>query len=128
SKSFLAVNDPLVPEQWAVSALHFDEWYKTIINHKDQVDRTVKIAVLDTGVDGSHEDLNERLDKNGRNKEDPIGHGTHCAGIIAAETNNKTGIASLAFYNNLIHLMPVTVLNRMGYGTQAQIIKGMIAA
>ncbi len=127
-KAFLAVNDPLVPEQWAVTVLQFDEWYKTIIDHQNQVVRTVKIAVLDTGVDGNHEDLNQLMDKNNRDNEDPIGHGTHCAGVIAAETNNKTGIASLAFYNNLIRIMPIKVLNRMGYGTQAQIIKGMITA
>lgn len=127
-RSFLAVNDPLVPEQWAVSVLNFDEWYKIIIDHQNQIVNTVKIAVLDTGVDGNHEDLIQLLDKNNRGNDDPIGHGTHCAGIIAAETNNKTGIASMAFYNNLIRIMPIKVLNRMGFGTQAQIIKGMIAA
>src|SRR5690606_6177610 len=59
---------------------------------------------------------------------DPVGHGTHCAGIMAAETNNRKGIASMAFHDNLISLMPVKVLNRFGFGTQAQIIKGMIRA
>ena len=124
----VAVNDPLIKDQWAIDLLHMNDWYKTIIGHQNDVIRMVKVAVLDTGIDGAHEDLNQMLDKKDREGKDPVGHGTHCAGIIAAETNNKTGVASPAFYNNLIQVMPVRVLNRLGFGTQAQIIKGMIKA
>lgn len=124
----IAINDPLVEEQWALPALKMDEWYRLLIDHRKDAISTAVVAVLDTGIDGGHEDLTRMMDKNGRQGDDPVGHGTHCAGIIAAETNNKTGVASMAFHNDLIRLMPVKVLNRLGFGTQAQIIRGMIKA
>ena len=75
----------------------------------------VMVAVLDSGADFSHPDLQGRLVK-GRDfcvssadncastDEDPSdfktddgsgGHGTHTAGIIGATTNNNTGIAGI---------------------------------
>lgn len=126
--SSVSVNDPLVSKQWAASVLQFNDWYKLLIDHREEASQAVKVAVLDTGVDGSHEDLKNMVDDGYQDMKDPVGHGTHCAGIIAAETNNNTGVSSPAFYNNIIRIMPVKVLNRMGFGTQAQIIKGMIKA
>lgn len=72
-----------------------------------QIDRTrVKVAVLDTGVDLSHEDLQDSLNKSlcvdvtgGRTVPltgDSDGHGTHVSGIIAAEANNGLGVAGVA--------------------------------
>ncbi len=72
-----------------------------------QIDRTrVKVAVLDTGVDLSHEDLQDSLNKSlcvdvtgGRTVPltgDDDGHGTHVSGIIAAEANNGLGVAGVA--------------------------------
>jgi subtilisin family serine protease len=87
-------------------------------------DRAVKIAVIDTGVDYTHEDLRSNMwvntaeqngtpgvddDGNGyiddihgydfANKDsDPMddhGHGTHCSGTIAAEHDNGLGIAGV---------------------------------
>lgn len=124
----LAINDPLLDNQWALPVLNMDSWYKLLIEHHEEMVRTATVAVLDTGIDGDHEDLSQMLDKKDREVSDPVGHGTHCAGIIAAETNNRKGVASMTFHNNLIRLMPVKVLNRLGFGTQAQIIKGMIQA
>lgn len=52
----------------------------------------VKVAVLDTGVDPDHPDLQaailDTVDFTGDGIEDANGHGTHCAGIIAARLNN----------------------------------------
>lgn len=127
-ETMLSVNDPMVTGQWALSALQMGDWYQQLIDHRYKFVNTVKVAVLDTGVDGAHEDLHQLLDKDDRSEKDPVGHGTHCAGIVAAETNNRTGIASPAFYNDIIQIMPIRVLNRLGFGTQAQIIKGMIRA
>ncbi len=66
----------------------------------------VKVAILDTGVDCGHVDL---LDDNGAIKcsdtinytgsstaGDAYGHGTHVAGIIAANANNSLGVAGVA--------------------------------
>lgn len=68
---------------------------------------TVKVAVLDTGIDQAHEDLAGRLDlTNARNFASdglPSGdihprnsHGTHVAGIVAAQIDNGVGVAGVA--------------------------------
>ena len=63
---------------------------------------------------------------------DVHGHGTHCAGIAAAQTNNTTGMANLAWngvtnstnsYN--IKIMPVKVLDDTGSGTDEDVAEGM---
>lgn len=52
----------------------------------------VKVAVLDTGVDEDHPDLKDAIieskDFTGDGIEDKSGHGTHCAGVIAARIND----------------------------------------
>jgi subtilisin family serine protease len=68
----------------------------------------VKVAVLDTGADGQHVDLAGKVvretnvcrsDPNcgDNNSGDDNGHGTHVTGILAADTNNVTGVASLGW-------------------------------
>ncbi len=61
----------------------------------------IKVAVLDTGIDASHPDLDGLVagythahpDLPGASSpRDIVGHGTHVAGIIAAATNNGLGI------------------------------------
>ncbi len=71
------------------------------------------VALLDTGIDDYHEDLADVLWHNPNdiglsgdygydfltNSDNPVdndGHGTHCAGIIAAQDNNDVGVAGVA--------------------------------
>lgn len=59
----------------------------------------VKVAVLDTGVDQNHPDLAGKLSDQSNftdssTIDDIYGHGTHVTGIVAAVTNNGTGVAS----------------------------------
>ena len=88
----------------------------------------ITVAVLDTGVQSDHEDLESVLP--GENtltgvssgtSEDDHGHGTHVAGIIAASANDKGGRGVAPEVN----ILPVKVLNNIGRGTTFEIIDGI---
>jgi subtilisin family serine protease len=108
----------------------------------------VVVAVLDTGVDYTHEDLATNMwvrpatmepyhdselgtidDVNGYNAidsaSDPMddnGHGTHCAGIIGAEGENNIGIAGV---NWKVQIMPLKFMNAGGSGTTKDAIEAI---
>ncbi len=75
---------------------------------------TVKVCVLDTGVDTDHPDLMENLLlpgynaylKQDGNVEDALGHGTGTAGVIGAMGNNDLGVAGMAWD---ISIIPVKI-------------------
>jgi thermitase len=75
------------------------------------------VAVLDSGIDMSHPDLKNLIYKpfnilNGSTLPiDDVGHGTHVAGIIGAESNNKIGIASLSKGS---YIMPIKIGSKNG--------------
>ena len=60
---------------------------------------TVNVAVIDTGIDLTHPDLNAQAGKNcvtaGAAPNDDHGHGSHVAGIIAGR-NNGSGVVGVA--------------------------------
>lgn len=132
----VSVNDPLYARQWALentgSAIQYsgtpgadmsvpEAW--NITTGSDQI----KIAVLDSGVDTLHEDLSNNMlpgfDGFGNGAPgtqgyptpnfDGDGHGTCCAGIIAAEADNGLGIAGVAYSSKII---PVRIFYYVDYG------------
>lgn len=77
--------------------------------------RSVKVAVLDSGVDASHPDIQSALIANGKSfvsgrsdddLSDEDGHGTHVAGIIAAR---KNGFGILGAAQNAL-ILPIRVI------------------
>ena len=97
---------------------------------------SITVAIIDTGVDYDHEDLNapgkvikgnDYTDGPGTiTDNDPMdeagdGHGTHVAGIAAAAGNNSKGMAGLAYNATII---AVRVLKN-GVGTHADIAAGI---
>ena len=131
-------NDPNAPNP-AVDINAVKAWEQT------DTSKTPVVAVLDSGVDYNNPDLQNIMWKDGENypaltamgggqygynaittedSEDPmdtdIGHGTHCAGIIAAQWDNNIGGASV---NSNAQIMAVRFLSLTG-GDIAGAIRG----
>ncbi|HWC25663.1 MAG TPA: S8 family serine peptidase [Solirubrobacteraceae bacterium] len=86
---------------------------------------SVTVAVLDSGIDLDHPDLNAVHGKNcidgSAPADDDEGHGTHVAGTIAAR-NNGAGVVGVAPDTRLV---AVKVLDAEGSGTTSQVICGI---
>ncbi len=91
-------NDPYYAYQWALPKIEAGWAWNTTTGNS-----SITVAVIDTGVDYTHPDLVGNYVPGGIDwvnidpyPMDDNGHGTHCAGIIAAVLNNNQGIAGLA--------------------------------
>jgi len=91
----------------------------------------VIIAILDTGIDLDHPDLQSGIIdgydfvNNDSNANDGNMHGTACASIAAGRTNNLIGVSGICWECSL---MPVKVLSDDGYGDFDDIVNGVIWA
>jgi len=123
------VNDPELGKQWALQELNADKLYTYFREKEIKPAKKARIFILDTGVDSNHEDIAKRYRsvKNEYDK-DVQGHGTHCAGIAAAITDNNKGIASLSPSEGFTEITSIKVLSNFGGGTQRTIINGILEA
>lgn len=90
---------------------------------------SVVVAVIDTGIDYMHEDLKDSYAQGGydfvNGDGDPMdddGHGTHVAGIIAAQGDNGIGIAGVCWDARLVSLK---AFDSNGFGYTSDIIKAI---
>lgn len=95
--------------------------------HPNNKGAGINVAIIDTGINYGHPDLDDNY-KGGydfvNGDDDPMddhGHGTHCAGIVAAEENGQgvIGVAPEA------SLYAVKVLNSGGSGYLSDVVAGI---
>jgi len=119
-------DDLFTPHQWNLPITQTIEGW-AISKGNDNI----IIAVLDTGVDLEHTDLEGRLVsglnivKPEQEPYDDVGHGTHVTGVISATVNNLEGVAGMTWYDKV---MPIKVLDHSGAGTTYSVAQGIIWA
>jgi predicted outer membrane repeat protein len=142
-------SDSLYGEQWSLSKIQASDAWDTC-----RGDHEVVVAVIDTGVDYSHRDLQHNVwineaeldgvagvddDGNGYvddmrgynfayNNNDPAddhGHGTHCAGTIGAVGNDGLDVAGICW---TARIMPLKVLGAEGEGSAADAVPAIYYA
>lgn len=132
------VNDPgfstdqtNTDRQWGLWKADFpDAWSKTTGSSD------IVVALIDTGIDGTHEDLSSGQVGPGYNfitksyiplssNSDDNGHGTLVAGIIGATPNNFRGITGADWK---VQLMPLKALDSTGSGNSADVASAIVWA
>jgi thermitase len=91
-------NDPEWINQWGPAKIEANVAWSV-----QRGNNSILVAIVDTGIYYWHPDLSVNYVSLGydwvngdSDPSDDHGHGTHCAGIIAAATNNSVGIAGIA--------------------------------
>ncbi|MGQ8873035.1 S8 family peptidase [Paenibacillus sp. TSA_86.1] len=119
-------NDPFFPYQYNLTKINAPAAWDI-----NQSNSTIKIAIIDTGVQLNHPELASKLLPGydyvdyDNIPEDGNGHGTHVAGIAASITNNGVGIAGTA---PLASIVPLRVLDNNGQGTIGNVGNGLVFA
>jgi subtilisin family serine protease len=141
------VNDPYYPSMWHLPKVQIENAWNIQTGSA-----SVTVAVVDTGIDYTHEDFSGRTIIRGKDVStcddtiaeltatagncsqiktpdaDPMdtnGHGTHVAGTIGARANNNIGVSGI---NWDVTLIGVKVLGRGGAGGISDIAKGIVDA
>lgn len=121
-------NDEFYAQQWHYPLIRLPQaWSVT------RGSRSIRIAVVDTGIKADHPDLASKLDhKYGYNFvqgngdfNDTYGHGTHVAGTIGAVTNNGLGVAGVMWD---VEILPVKVMELGRGGDAWTLAQGLLYA
>jgi subtilisin family serine protease len=137
-------NDPCAGRQWGLTAIRAPQAWRTTRG------KGMLVAVIDTGVDLRHPDLQGRLlvrpgsdlTRNTASRcsfqrvvararvsravaRDDNGRGTHVAGIVVAAAGNRRGVAGVA---PQARVLPVKVLDASGAGTDRAVARGICFA
>jgi len=122
----LFADDPHRASQWALDRTTFEAASSAIGSS------TAVVAVLDTGIRGTHEDLAgvllpgaDFVDGSGSGLVPDHFHGSHVAGIVAAASDNGIGITGAG---PTLSVLPVRVLNGSGSGSSSDVANGIIWA
>jgi len=135
--AFRTPNDPCVklcpfprPSQWALARVNAMQAWDTTTGSPN-----VLVAVLDTGVTATNPDLADKVVVGPSfapvanfppcASAFPVDHGTDVAGIIAAATDNATGVAGLGWNTRVLS---IKVLDNYGCGDVEAVAKGLYAA
>ncbi len=109
-----APDDPYYPEQVDLAQIGVPEAWTTTTGNP-----SVVVAVIDTGIDLAHPDLDgvpltaaRNVVWNNGDVHDDVGHGTWVAGTILAETDNAQGVAGVA---PDVTLMPIKIADDDGW-------------
>lgn len=116
-------------EQLDFTSTQYEPWGISYINSHSlkQTYKNVKIAIMDSGVDSTHRDLEgvyishyNAIDST-NDAIDRLGHGTAMAGIITANDNGKgiTGISSN------VEILSIKVLDDQGKGDLSSFVSGI---
>lgn len=127
------VNDPFANRQWNMEALDMNSYYALFKDKKYAPKKKAKLFILDSGVNSNHEDISANFTQHKRsnkkeNENDINGHGTHCAGVAGAVTNNNKGVASMNPGSEWYSVSSIKVLSDQGFGSQSKIINGIVEA
>jgi len=114
-------DDPYYARQWALPLMQ---------NLPAAGNQEIIVAVLDSGIDLAHEDLAGKIVESvnftgSKTEYDLQGHGTHIAGILAANVNNRIGIAGAAPNAKLLN---VKVVEDNGMVWPSNVAKGIVWA
>lgn len=124
-------NDPMWSQLWGMRMINAPQAWDI-----EKGSANVIVAVIDSGVSRTHPDLQGRLLPGydvWSNDADPspsptypnAGHGTHCAGIIAAQGNNGIGVVGVCW--NGVRILPIKRSgdSELELGTTAETVEAL---
>jgi thermitase len=132
-KVFKTTNDTYFNSQWNIPSVKANTAWDNIPDLANKT-ATVKVAVVDTGIERDHPDLAGKIDASdwvvcdstdcvkNDTATDGSGHGTHVAGIIGGIPDNSQGVAGIGWG---VKLIAVQVLDASNEGDLDVVLRGI---